>query len=262
MNYIQIEIESEMAIVTLNRPDKHNAFNLPLLQELEQTFLNLAEENKVRAAILTGAGEKSFSSGVDISELIRFQTVEEARAFALQLESANMALLRFPKPLIAAINGYAFGGGYGLASNADVRLMVPEGKIGFPAVRLGAILPMGCTLRLNAIIGSGHSRELLLTGRTVDAEEAKRIGLVHFIVSRDNLMAEAKNITADILKGSDTALEMTKLMVNQELLSQMQQYSATAAENFAYLAFTDEWRNRIRAFLNNNKKAGKQTRSE
>ena len=249
MNFVNLKIEREIATVTLNRPEKHNSFNYGMLKELKQIFTELAEDKQVRAVILTGAGEKSFCSGVDLNEMVAFSSMEQARDFALLLEDANMALLQFPKPLIAAMNGHAFGGGYGLASSADVRLLTPEAKIGFPAVRLGAVLPMGCTLRLNAIIGSGHSRELLLTGRTVDAQEARRIGLVHFIVPRENLMAEAKRITAEILQGSDTALVMTKQMVNQELLSQIRQYSPMAAENFAYLAFTDDWKNRIRAFV-------------
>jgi len=249
MEYLSVTYGSDIAILTLNRPQKHNAFNMQLLRELEKAFTELAGNNKVRLVIMTGAGDKSFSSGVDLSEMADFQNIEQARTFALQLETTMGVLLRFPKPLIAAINGYAFGGGYGLASSADVRVMVNDGKIGFPAVRLGAILPMGCTLRLNALIGSGRSRELLLSGRIVEAQEALQVGLVNKITSRETLMDEAKNIAAEILKGSDLALEMTKQVTNQELLSQLQQYSVSAAENFAYLAFTDEWQTRMRNFL-------------
>ncbi len=249
MHYITVEYIQSLVILTLNRPQKHNAFNLQLLREMEEAFSDLAGNPDVRLAIMTGAGNKSFSSGVDLAELIKFKNLAEARRFALQLEETNAALLRFPKPLIAAINGYAFGGGFGLASSADVRIMVEDSKIGFPAVRLGAILPVGCTLRLNALIGSGRSRELLLTGRIVEAREALQIGLVNAITSRESLMDEAKRIAEEILKGSDLALEMTKQMTNQELLSQLQQYSVSAAENFAYLAFTDEWQKRIRDFM-------------
>ncbi len=239
-----------MALLTLSRPEKHNAFHLPFLKELEQALHGLQRDESVRLLILTGAGEKSFSSGVDLTALVAFESIEQARAFALQLESTMTTLLRFPKPVIAAINGYAFGGGFGLASNADVRLLTDSAKIGFPAVRLGAILPVGCTLRLNALIGSGRSRELLLSGRIVEADEAVQIGLVNEAVAAEQLLPRAYAVAEEILKGSDLALEMTKQMTNRELLVQMEQYSVSAAENFAYLAFTEDWKNRIRAFMN------------
>lgn len=250
MKNIIVEKQNNIALLTLNRPQKHNAFHLPFLQELEEAVLEQQRDKTVRLLILTGAGEKSFSSGVDLASLIQFETIEQARTFALQLESAMSTLLRFSKPVIAAINGFAFGGGFGLASNADVRLLQESARIGFPAVRLGAILPVGCTLRLNALIGSGRSRELLLSGRIVDAGEAVRIGLVNEVLSREKLLPRAFEIAEEILKGSDLALEMTKQITNRDLLIQMEKYSVSAAENFAYLAFTDDWKQRIRTFIN------------
>jgi enoyl-CoA hydratase len=254
MKYLTIEKQNHISLLTLNRPEKHNAFHLDFLTELEETIRSLGRDETVRLLIITGAGEKSFSSGVDLSALVEFESIEQARSFALQLESTMSALLCFPKPVIAAINGYAFGGGFGLASNADVRILAESAKIGFPAVRLGAILPVGCTLRLNALIGSGRSRELLLSGRIVDADEALQTGLVNEVVSKDSLLTRAYEIAKEILKGSDLALEMTKQLTNQELLVQMEQYSLSAAENFAYLAFTEEWKQRIQAFMKKQKK--------
>ena len=251
MKYLSIETKNKIALLTLNRPQKHNAFDLEFLAELEKALQQLRQDENARLLILTGAGEKSFSSGVDLAALVQFQSIEEARKFALQLETTMTALLRFPKPVIAAINGYAFGGGFGLASNADVRLLVDSAKIGFPAVRLGAILPVGCTLRLNALVGSGRSRELLLSGRIVEANEALNIGLVNEILPKSGLLTRAYEIAGEILKGSDLALEMTKQVTNQDLLVQMEKYSVSAAENFAYLAFTDDWKNRIQAFMEN-----------
>jgi len=249
MKYLTIEKQNNIALLTLNRPQKHNAFDLEFLMELEKAVQQLRQDKSTRLLIITGAGEKSFSSGVDLAALVQFKSIEQARAFALQLEATMTALLRFPKPVIAAINGYAFGGGFGLASNADVRLLVDSVKIGFPAVRLGAILPVGCTLRLNALIGSGRSRELLLSGRILQAEEALQIGLVNEITSNEKLIPRAFEIAEEILKGSDLALEMTKQITNQDLLIQMEKYSVSAAENFAYLAFTDDWKNRIQTFM-------------
>ncbi len=255
MKYLTIETKNDIALLTLNRPQKHNAFDLEFLMELEKAVQQLRQDKSTRLLIITGAGEKSFSSGVDLAALVQFKSIEEARIFALQLEATMTALLRFPKPVIAAINGYAFGGGFGLASNADVRLLVDSVKIGFPAVRLGAILPVGCTLRLNALIGSGRSRELLLSGRILQAEEALQIGLVNEITSNEKLIPRAFEIAEEILKGSDLALEMTKRLTNQDLLVQMEKYSVSAAENFAYLAFTDDWKNRIQAFMDNSSRS-------
>ncbi len=249
MQYLTIEKKSHTVLLTLDRPEKHNAFNLPFLKELEDALHTLQQDESVRLLIITGAGEKSFSSGVDLAALTQFKSIEEARTFAQQLESTMTTLLRFPRPVIAAINGYAFGGGFGLASNADVRILTDSAKIGFPAVRLGAILPVGCTLRLNALIGSGRSRELLLSGRIVESPEAVQMGLVNEAVPVEQLLQRAYAIAEEILKGSDLALEMTKQMTNQELLVQMEQYSVSAADNFAYLAATKEWKQRMAAFM-------------
>ena len=145
-----------------------------------------ADKNN-RLIIITGCGNKSFCSGVDLEQMM-FEEIDLARSFALQLVATNEELLGFPKPVIAAINCHAFGGGFGLAASADVRLMVDWAKIAFPVVRFGAIMPAGCTLRINALIGVGRSRELLFSGRS---PEALRIGLVNQVVADQTLMARS-----------------------------------------------------------------------
>ncbi len=251
MKFVQMEFRDEIAILTLNRPEKRNAFNFEFLRALQENFESIANDRRVRLLILAAAGTSVFSSGVDLTELVRFKTLQEAHRFALQLEQTNESLLKLPKPVIAVIHGHALGGGFGLASNADIRLLSQQAQIGFPAVRLGAILPAGCTLRLNALVGAGRARELLLSGRMVQAEEARSMGLVNEILPRERLMPRALEIADSVLKGSDEALMMTKQLVNQELLVHIQQYALASAENFAYLAFSEEWQQRIRAFLNN-----------
>lgn len=250
MKYLLIEKSNEICILTLNRPRKHNAFNQEFLQELQEFLKDLKKDKNNRLLIITGAGNKSFCSGVDLEQMM-FDDIEQAREFALQLEATNEELLRFPKPLIAAINGHAFGGGFGLAASADVRIIVDWARVAFPAVRLGAIMPAGCTLRINALIGAGRSRELMLSGRVLDTQEALQMGLVNHITSEKDLMPKAYEIAAEILKAPDLALSMSKQIINQELLVQLQQYSVSAAENFAYLAVTDEWKNRMRNFKQN-----------
>jgi len=249
MKYLTLEKQNIITILTLNRPDKKNAFNLPFLKELQDTLKELAVESDNRLLIISGAGENVFSSGVDLGELINFKNISEARAFAVQLEETMMELLRFPKPVIAAMNGHALGGGFGLSASADIRLITKDAKIGFPAVRLGAILPIGCTLRINALIGSGKTKELLLTGRLIDSREALQLGLVNKVVDKENLLLEAMNYAEDILAGSDEALRLTKELTNQQLLVEIAQYTLNFQESFAYLAYTDEWQNRIKKFL-------------
>jgi len=244
LNYLKLDHEGEISIVTLNRPEKHNAFNLVLLKELETVFRQLRREN-TRLVILTGIGEKSFCSGVDLSEAAAFADHAAARDFALQLEETMSTILQFPKPVIAAMNGHAFGGGYGLASSADIRILREGSKIGFPAVRLGAILPVGCTLRLTHICGAGLARELLLTGRVLTSEEALHYRLVNFVTGAGQILNKARELAAEILKGTDLALEFTKQVVNQPLLKEIQSSKLHAAENFAWLAMTRDWKERM-----------------
>ncbi len=249
MKYLTIVQNNEIAVLTLNRPAKKNAFNQSFLEELQNAVDKLTIDNGIRLLIITGSGENVFSSGVDLNELITFKNINEARLFAVQLERTMAALLRFPKPLIVAMNGHALGGGFGLAASADIRLITKEGKIGFPAVRLGAILPIGCTLRINALIGAGKTRELLLSGRMLNAQEALTMGLVNKVCDKENLLDEAFNYAYNILKGSDEALRLTKEMTNQQLTVETTQYTVNFAESFAYLAFSDDWQNRINSFL-------------
>ncbi len=249
MEYLSLKQQNIITTLTLNRPQKRNAFNLTFLKELQDILKELSGDNCNRLLIITGAGENVFSSGVDLNEMIKFNTINEAREFAVQLENTMMELLRFPKPVIAAMNGHALGGGYGLAASADIRIITEEAKIGFPAVRLGAILPIGCTLRINALIGAGKTKELLLTGRLIEAQEALEIGLVNKVVSKEHLLTETMNYANDILSGSDEALRLTKELTNQQLLVEISQYTLNFQESFAYLAYTDEWQNRIKKFL-------------
>ncbi len=244
MSYLKLEQDDEISIVTLNRPEKHNAFNLELLIGLDELFKQLRRE-KTRLVIITGAGEKSFCSGVDLKAVADFPNHSAARDFALQLEETMSTVLQFSKPVIAAMNGHAFGGGYGLASSADVRILKTGSKIGFPAVRLGAILPVGCTLRLTHICGTGLARELLLTGRVLSSAEALHYGLVNALAEDSQVLPKALELAAEILKGTDLALEFTKQVVNQTLIKEIQASKLHAAENFAWLAMTSDWKERM-----------------
>ncbi|RKX19992.1 MAG: hypothetical protein DRP35_06765 [Candidatus Zixiibacteriota bacterium] len=255
MENLKFEIkENGIGILTLYRPEKHNAFNPSLLKELS-TFLDKENnDSELRLLIITGSGEKSFSSGVDLKALLDFNDIEDARQFALLLESTSEKIFNFSKPTIALINGYALGGGFGYSSACDMRIMVDSAKVGFPAIKLGAILPVTCTLYLNALIGIGKARDLLLTGRLVDAQEALSLGMVNRIYPIETIWEETFKIAETILEGNDTAITYTKKTVNHTLLKEIESQKLYAADNFAYLSQTKEWQKRMNDFSNKKKK--------
>lgn len=249
MNNIIIDKKNNgITLVSLNRPSVHNSFNRELLNEFNDKLEMLKNDKSVRVLILTGAGEKSFSAGVDLKTLQNFTDIEDAREFALLLEGTSETLFNFPKPVISAINGYALGGGMGYASATDYRIVVEDAKIGFPAAKLGAILPVTCTLYLNALIGYSNIRDILLTGRMMSASEAKEIGLVNKVVKKEELMKEAFAIAEQMLESSDMALFYTKKTINSLLSVDIESQKLYAADNFAFLSQTKEWKNRINNF--------------
>ena len=252
MNNIEYKIENKIGFIKFNRPNKHNAFNIDLLTELSELLDTEEKNTNIRALIFTGSGEKSFSSGVDLKELINFNSIEDARNFAILLESTSEKIFKFPKPTIAAINGFALGGGFGYSSAMDYRIIANTAKVGFPAIKLGAILPVTCTLFLNALIGVSKSRDLLLTGRIIESAEALEMGLVNKVVNQDQVINEAIKVTNTILEGNDTAITYTKRTVNNMLLKDIESQKLYAADNFAYLSQTVEWKKRMNEF--NNKK--------
>ncbi len=253
MKYITVEKTDSVARVTINRPRKHNAFSWDTMNELIETFQHLKNDTSVRGIILTGAGEKAFCTGADLGDLLRFDTAEKSRQYALKVDEMMDTVMNFPRPTVAAINGFALGGGMGLAAGCDIRIMSSQAKAGFPAVRIGAVLPVGCSLRVMALIGLAKSKELMLTARMVSADEALDIGLVHAVVPPESLPEKSQAVLEEILLGGDEALYATKLILNQKLRAEIQQYAALSPDNFAYLSTTDDWKQRIDEFVNKKK---------
>ena len=249
MKNILVKDHNNRVDVYLNRQDKFNALNNELLAELAEVFTSLEKSASCRLIVLRSTNKKAFSSGVDLDQLLSFRSIEEARAFALHFDETMIRLLKFPKPLIAVIDGLAYGGGFALASIADLRIMTEKGSIAFPAGRLGAVLPPALTFMLNALVGIGVSRDLLMTGRTVLPEEAYNLRLVNRLIKSEDIEEVLTIETGQILKSSDTALQMTRRITNQQLLVEIEKYNLTGAENFAFLASTEEWQKRISGFF-------------
>lgn len=184
---IHISRIDELALITLDRPEALNALSFSLLQDLSRQLDSIAESD-TRALLVTGAGDRAFSAGADIKELMG-RTLVEQRAGAALGQSVLAKLDQLPMPSIALINGYAFGGGLELALACTFRLAAPSAKLGFPEIKLGLIPGYGGTQRLPRLVGEARATELILTGRTVEAAEAERIGLVNHIVEGDLIEA-------------------------------------------------------------------------
>lgn len=249
MKTIDYQIQNGIGLLKFNRPEKYNAFNSELLTELD-TLLNRERQNTgLKVLIITGNG-KAFSSGVDLKTLTELTTVEKARKFALLLENTSEMIYNFNKPTIALINGIALGGGFGYATAADIRIMSETAKVGYPAVKLGAILPATCTMYLKALIGDGRSKDLLLTGRMIEYQEALTIGLVNYTVPTEQLENFAFKLAKQISEAPALALEYTKNTINFTTKREIEAAKLYAADNFAFLSQTEAWQKRIKNFIN------------
>lgn len=244
------ENNGPVATVFLQRPNKQNALNSLFLKRIQETFHTLARDESVRLVVLSSALPKTFCAGVDIDELAAFKDREQARSFARLLDETIITLLNFPKPMIARVEGYALGGGLVLAATADIRVMTPSTVVGIPAGRLGTILPSTLTRVLQHLTSSGNLKDLLLTGRRVTAREAVAMGLARFMVEADQCDAHIRMLAREILKSPDQALALSKMMLNEPLVAAMKSEMETAANHFAELAMTGEWKQRLAGFIN------------
>jgi enoyl-CoA hydratase len=252
MKYLSYTIKNNTGILRFNRPEKYNAFHRDLLQELASLLKRENQNPELKVLIITGEG-KAFSSGVDLKALLDLKSVEQAREFALLLESTSELIYHFSKPTIALVNGLALGGGFGYATAADIRIMSTTAKIGYPAVKLGAILPATCTMYLKALIGDGRTKDLLLTGRMLQADEALSIGLVNYTAPAENILDFAMEKAREIMEAPELALLYTKNTINFTTKKEIEAAKLYAADNFAFLSQTKEWQNRMNAFANKKK---------
>ena len=197
-------LENGIFTITINRPDKLNALNKTVLDELEQAMQTVYEDNKIRAVIITGQGSKAFVAGADIAEFIEVNDKEGA-ALAGRGQQIFFKIENCPKPVVAAVNGFALGGGCELAMACHFRLASDNAKFGQPEVNLGLIPGYGGTQRLTMLVGKGKAMELMMSGNMIDAAEAKELGLVNHVTSAENLLEKTKEILNVILSKSPNA---------------------------------------------------------
>ncbi len=209
---VDVEIDEGIAVVTMNRPQALNAFNTEQLDLLAGAFHALGQDRAVRVVILTGAGDRAFAAGADIKEMVDLSPAEGV-AFGRKGQALASAVERLPQPVIAAVNGFAFGGGCELAIACDIRLAAENARFAQPEVTLGIPPGWGGTQRLPRLIGPGLAAEMIYTGRQVHAGEAHRIGLVNAVYPLDQLMAAARAMAAQIARNSPAAVRAAKNLI-------------------------------------------------
>ncbi len=207
------ELENGIFTIIINRPDKLNALNQTVLNELEQVIQTVYDNKKIKAAIITGQGNKAFVAGADIAEFTKASD-EEGIALAKRGQQIFFKIENCPKPIIAAVNGFALGGGCELAMACHFRLASDNAKFGQPEVNLGLIPGYGGTQRLPMLVGKGKAMELIMTGNMIDAAEAKALGLVNYVTTTENLLEKTKEILTLILTKSPVAVSKAITAVN------------------------------------------------
>ncbi len=234
--------------IVLNRPEALNALSEDVLLQLASILDKVKTDDGVGAVMITGAGEKAFSAGADI-KFLNQATPLEVREFAKLAVAVNHKIETLGKVVVAAINGYALGGGLELAEACMLRVAVRDAKLGHPEVRIGAIAGFGGTTRLPRLIGKGRAAELLLTGRLVTAEEALRTGLVNRVVEPENLLSETENLVLEILSQAPVAVRMTWEVIHRGLNLTLEESTLLGADYFGLVAATEDFREGTKSFL-------------
>lgn len=254
MNFENLLLEKEngITIITINRPTKLNALNKATIKELNQAFDSENKDRSTRAIIITGSGEKAFVAGADISEFAHFSVEEGGKLAAKGQELLFDFVENLSTPVIAAVNGFALGGGLELAMSAHFRIASDNAKMGLPEVTLGVIPGYGGTQRLPQLVGKGRAMELIMTATMIDAETAKNYGLVNHVVSQAELMDFAKVIAAKIAKNSPIAISNAIAAVNANFKDGVNGYEVEI-QNFGKSFGTEDFKEGTTAFLEKRK---------
>ncbi|AFQ44911.1 short-chain-enoyl-CoA hydratase [Desulfosporosinus meridiei] len=256
MEYANLLLEKNgaVAVLTINRPKALNALNSDTVTELSTALDELGRDSSVKAVILTGSGEKAFIAGADISQMKDFNCMQ-ARRFAQLGHSVFRKIELMPQPVIAAINGFALGGGCELAMACDIRIAAENAKFGQPEVTLGLTAGFGGTQRLPRLVGAGLASELLFTGDIIDVNEAYRIGLVNKIYPLDTLMEEAMKLAKKISSRAPVAVQLTKSAIQRGVNMDIDSAQAYEAEIFGLTFSTQDQIEGCSAFLEKRKPA-------
>ena len=247
-----IERDRDIAVVTVNRPGKLNALNRDTVEALHAFFRDAAADVSARAVIVTGAGSRSFVAGADIEEVAGFSALE-GREWGLLGQAMLRRIETMEKPVIAAINGYALGGGLELAMACHIRIASTRARLGQPELKLGIVPGFGGTQRLPRLVGKGRALEMLLTGDPVTAEEALAMGLVNRIAKPERLLETARTLASRILRNGPLAVALTLQAVNRGCEMPLSEALDWEVSQYALSCATDDVREGTRAFLEKRK---------
>ena len=249
---ISVNLSDGIAVLTINRPKQLNALNKRTIEEAHAALKEMESDNEVAVVILTGAEEKAFVAGADIKEFADF-TIAQGGSLAKNGQDLLFNLVEhYPKPVIAAVNGFALGGGLELAMSAHIRIASSNAKMGLPEVSLGVIPGYGGTQRLAQLVGKGKANELIFTAGMISADEAFRCGLVNSVVEQDTLMETAMKMASKILRNSPMAIRAAIRAVNAGYTSGVNGYEVVL-EEFAKCFGTEEFKEGTNAFIEKRK---------
>ena len=243
-----LENRDSVAVVSVNRPEKLNALNDRTMEELDAVFTALGNDAAVKGVILTGSGEKAFVAGADIAELSA-QSPVEGKERSIRGQGVLDKIEKLGKPVVAAVNGFALGGGCELAMACHVRVASENARLGTPEVKLGIMCGYAGTQRLSRLVGRGRALEILLTGEMVDAQEALRIGLVNRVVAKDKLLAEAEGLLRKMLANGPVSLRFTLEAVSAGLEIPFPEAQYLEATLFGLICTTEDMKEGTTAFL-------------
>ncbi|MFQ5970404.1 MAG: enoyl-CoA hydratase/isomerase family protein [Nitrososphaerales archaeon] len=212
--YIEIEKKEDVAILRINRPEKYNAMNADVIREIGDEMDRLDKDDSVKVVIITGAGEKAFSAGADIEYMSKISALE-AEQYAMTGHATLNKIENLSKPVIAAVNGFALGGGCELSLACDLRIASKNAAMGQPEVTIGICPGWGGTQRLMRVVGVARAKDLIYSGRRISADEAFQMGLVNKVVELSQLMDECMNIAKKIAKNSTIAVRLSKTLLNR-----------------------------------------------
>lgn len=246
--FVQSEIQNGVLVITINRPDKLNALNKQTIEELHDTLVEAENESDIRSIILTGAGVKAFVAGADIAEFSNYSVSEGKQLSSIGHFKVFNFIENYSKPIIAAVNGFALGGGLELAMACHVRVVSDNAKMGLPEVSLGLIPGYGGTQRLAQLIGKGKAFEMIVTADMINAEEAYKWGLANYVTTQAELLNKCFEIAGKIATKSPTAIKTAIKVINAGYNSNLNGYEVEI-EEFGKSFGTKDFKEGVSAFL-------------
>lgn len=250
--YILCEIQNGVLVVTINRPDKLNALNKQTIEELHETLVEAENQPEIRAIILTGSGQKAFVAGADIAEFANFSVEQGKQLSSIGHFKIFNFIENYSKPIIAAVNGFALGGGLELAMCCHIRVVSDNAKMGLPEVSLGVIPGYGGTQRLAQLVGKGKAFEMIVTADMINAQDAYKWGLANYVTTQDELLNKCFEITAKLSTKSPTAIKTAIKVINAGYNTKLNGFEVEI-EEFGKSFGTKDFKEGVSAFLEKRK---------